>query len=109
MIFDKINFIISLLSSSTVVSGQQNLLKLFVADTIGNTNINKVEYRITSQIGRESATIIIDWEEMAQDDTFYTSNFTPTFTGTPQLLLSVRITDYIGNTYLLSATLTGGS
>lgn len=107
MIFDKINFILNILSSNTIISGQQNLLKIFVADTIADTDIDTVQFRILEKDGRNTSVVIIDWTEMTPQTTFYTNEFTPTYTKTTQLLLQVKVTDIDGNNYLLTSNMVG--
>ena len=107
MIFDKINFILNILSSNTILANKQNLLKLFVADTISDTNIQTVEFRLVETDGRNTSNVIVNWTEMAQNDTFYTYNFTPVFTKPLNMLLSVKVTDFEDNNYILSANLKG--
>lgn len=97
----------NILSSNILLSNQQNLVKLFIADTIGNTSIQTVEFRIVEKDGRNTSTEIIGWTEMNQSDTFYSYSFTPTFTKNTQLLLQVKVTDYDDDNYLLSSNLTG--
>lgn len=107
MIFDKINFILNILSSNTIISGEQNLLKIFVADTIANTNIQTVEFRLTEKDGRNLTNVILDWTELDQSETFFTYTFTPILDKPMQLLLSVKVTDYDDNNYLLSSNMQG--
>ena len=107
MIFDKINFTLNILSSNTILASKQNLLKLYVADTISDTNIETVEYRIVAPDGRNTSNVIVNWTEMTQNDTFYTHEFTPTFTTPLNLQLSVKVTDYAGNNYILTENLKG--
>lgn len=107
MIFDKINFILNILSSNTLISGKQNLLKIFVADTISDTNIQTVEFRLQEKDGRNTSTAIIDWTEMEQKDTFFTYSFTPAFSKSTPVLLTIKITDYSDNNYIITANMQG--
>lgn len=107
MIFDKINFILNILSSNTVISGKQNLLKIFVADTIADTEIQTVEFRLLEKDGRNASVTIIDWTEMTAINTFYSYEYTPTLTKNIPILLQVKVTDANDNNYLLTANMTG--
>ena len=107
MIFDKINFILNILSSNIIISGKQNLLKIFVADTIADTEIQKVEFRLLEKDGRNTSVIIIDWTEMTAINTFYSHEFTPTLTKNSPILLQVKVTDTEDNNYLLTSNMTG--
>lgn len=107
MIFDKINFVLDVLSSETIIANNQNLIKLFIADSIGQTPITEAEYRITLKDGRNVATAIQDWTSLDISGTFYESSFTPVFTADCTFELGVRVTDKYDNKYFLQSTLKG--
>lgn len=111
MNFDKINFVLNVLSSSTVLAEQQNLMKLFVVDSIGDTEIQTVEFRLQQKDGRNAATTIVEWTELTATGTFYEATYSPEFTATTSLTLGlqVKITDALGNSFLLEDSLKGVS
>lgn len=107
MIFDKINFVLDVLSSETIIANNQNLIKLFIADSIGQTPIIEAEYRITLKDGRNAAVAIQNWTSLTLSGTFYEDNFTPTFTADSTFELGIRITDKYDNKYFLQSNLKG--
>ena len=107
MQFDKINFVLNVLSSERLLSGSQNYIKLFVVDSIAETPILRVEYKIQETDGRNTATVIQDWTELYISGTFYEHSFTPTLTKSGTLEMLVKIIDTQYNTYLLSTTMEG--
>lgn len=107
MNFDKINFVLDVLSSETILSGVQNYIKLFIKDSIGDTEILQVEYKISMKDGRNTSDIIVDWTTLLSSSTFYETSFTPTLIKNSQLELAIRITDINNNLYFLSDNLEG--
>lgn len=107
MNFDKINFVLDVLSSETILSGVQNYIKLFIKDSIGDTEILQVEYKISMKDGRNTSDIIEEWTTLLSSGTFYETSFTPTLSKNSQLELAIRITDTNGNKYFLSSNLEG--
>ncbi len=107
MKFDKINFVLNVLSSEVVLKGKQNLIKLFIVDSIADTQISEVEYKLQINDGRNAATIIQDWATLEQLGDFFTDTYTPTFTNKSTIELLVRITDTDGNIYAMSHNLQG--
>lgn len=107
MKFDKINFVLNVLSSEVVLKGKQNLIKLFIVDSIADTQISEVEYKLQINDGRNAATIIQDWATLEQLGDFFTDTYTPTFQTKSNIELLVRITDTDGNIYAMSHNLQG--
>lgn len=107
MKFDKINFVLNVLSSEVVLKGKQNLIKLFIVDSIADTQISEVEYKLQINDGRNAATIIQDWAALEQLGDFFTDTYTPTFINKSNIELLVRITDTEGNIYAMSHNLQG--
>jgi len=107
MKFDKINFVLNVLSSEVVLKGKQNLIKLFIVDSIADTQISEVEYKLQINDGRNAATIIQDWATLEQFGDFFTDTYIPTFTNKSTIELLVRITDTDGNIYAMSHNLQG--
>ena len=107
MKFDKINFVLNVLSSEVVLKGKQNLIKLFIVDSIADTQISEVEYKLQINDGRNAATIVQDWTALEQWGDFFTDTYTPTFTTKSNIELLVRITDTDGNIYAMSHNLQG--
>ena len=107
MKFDKINFVLNILSSETVLSGNQNLIKLFVMDSIADTIISSVEYKLQINEGRNASIIIQDWVQLSKEGEFYQDSYTPTFTANHPIQLLVKITDTDSNIYILTGNLQG--
>ena len=107
MKFDKINFVLNVLSSEVVLKGKQNLIKLFIVDSIADTQISEVEYKLQINEGRNAATIVQDWTVLEQLGDFFTDTYTPTFQTKSNIELLVRITDTDGNIYAMSHNLQG--
>lgn len=107
MIFDKINFVLNILSSDIIVSDKQNLIKLFIVDSIADTQINKVEYSLSITEGRNTSTQIIANTELSKIGMFYEHTFTPTLSKESTLLLKVLITDINDNVYVLTENMKG--
>ena len=107
MKFDKINFVLNVLSSEVVLKGKQNLIKLFIVDSIADTQISEVEYKLQINDGRTATTIVKDWATLEQLGDFFTDTYIPTFTNKSTIELLVRITDTDGNIYAMSHNLQG--
>ena len=107
MKFDKINFVLNVLSSEIVLSGNQNLMKLFIVDSIADTPISSVEYKLQINDGRNAATVIKAWTALEQNENFFIDSYTPTFATKCNIELLVRVTDNDSNIYLLSHNLQG--
>lgn len=107
MQFNTTNFVLDILSSDTILAENQTLLKVFIADSIGKTPIESVEYKITQTVGRNNITLIQDWEFMEVSGTFYKAEFTPSFTTKGQFEIMFRVTDTDLNTYPLQSILEG--
>ena len=107
MKFDKINFVLNVLSSEVVLKGKQNLIKLFIVDSIADTQISEVEYKLQINDGRNAATIVQDWAALEQLGDFFTDTYIPTFANKSNIELLVRITDTDGNIYAMSHNLQG--
>lgn len=101
-ILDKINFIAELLTDDTIIADEQNLMKLLVQDTIANTSVSSVEFRVI--VGNRSGeTTVIDWVNVpvtSQSDIFEVQ-YTPNFTDESKAELEVKITDTDSNIYLV--------
>ena len=107
MKFDKINFVLNVLSSEVVLKGKQNLIKLFIVDSIADTQISEVEYKLQINDGRTATTIVKDWATLEQLGDFFTDTYIPTFTNKSNIELLVRITDTDSNIYAMSHNLQG--
>lgn len=107
MKFDKINFVLNVLSSEVVLKGKQNLIKLFIVDSIADTQISEVEYKLQINDGRTATTIVKDWATLEQLGDFFTDTYIPTFANKSNIELLVRITDTDGNIYAMSHNLQG--
>ena len=107
MKFDKINFVLNVLSSEVVLKGKQNLIKLFIVDSIADTQISEVEYKLQINDGRTNTTIVKDWVTLEQLGDFFTDTYIPTFVNKSNIELLVRITDTDGNIYAMSHNLQG--
>lgn len=107
MKFDKINFVLNVLSSEVVLKGKQNLIKLFIVDSIADTQISEVEYKLQINDGRTNTTIVKDWATLEQLGDFFTDTYIPTFANKSNIELLVRITDTDGNIYAMSHNLQG--
>lgn len=107
-LFDKIYFSAELLSSETILSGQQNLIKFLISDAIGMTEISNVEFRLRV-VDRTDVTkaTLVDWtpfEETSYED-IYIIETTPTFTAitdtTAKTVADIKIEDINGNVFYL--------
>ncbi len=107
MKFDKINFVLNVLSSEVVLKGKQNLIKLFIVDSIADTQISEVEYKLQINDGRTATTIVKDWTALEQLGDFFTDTYIPTFANKSNIELLIRITDTDGNIYAMSHNLQG--
>ena len=107
MKFDKINFVLNVLSSEVVLKGKQNLIKLFIVDSIADTQISEVEYKLQINDGRTNTTIVKDWAALEQLGDFFTDTYIPTFANKSNIELLVRITDTDDNIYAMSHNLQG--
>ena len=107
MKFDKINFVLNVLSSEVVLKGKQNLIKLFIVDSIADTQISEVEYKLQINDGRTATILVKDWATLEQLGDFFTDIYIPTFTNKSTIELLVRITDTDGNIYAMSHNLQG--
>ena len=107
MKFDKINFVLNVLSSEVVLKGKQNLIKLFIVDSIADTQISEVEYKLQINDGRTATTIVKDWATLEQLGDFFTDAYIPTFANKSTIELLIRITDTDGNIYAMSHNLQG--
>lgn len=107
MKFDKINFVLNVLSSEVVLKGKQNLIKLFIVDSIADTQISEVEYKLQINDGRTATILVKDWATLEQLGDFFTDTYIPTFTNKSTIELLVRITDTDGNIYAMSHNLQG--
>ena len=107
MKFDKINFVLNVLSSEVVLKGKQNLIKLFIVDSIADTQISEVEYKLQINEGRTATILVKDWATLEQLGDFFTDTYIPTFTNKSTIELLVRITDTDGNIYAMSHNLQG--
>lgn len=110
-LFDKIYFSAELLSSETIISGQQNLIKFLVSDAIGMTEISEVEFRLrTADRTDKTVATLINWT--AFDETIYNDVYkieiTPTFTlsadTTLKVIADIKVTDIDGNVFYLQNT-----
>lgn len=110
-LFDKVYFSAELLSSETVISGKQNLIKFLISDTIGMTEIDTIEFRLRN-VDRTDITkaIIIDWTEfiITEYEDIYKIETTPTFTAitvtTDKTIADIKVTDTDGNVHILTNT-----
>lgn len=107
MNFDKINFVLNVLSSDTIIANEQNLIKLFVVDSIAETEISNVSFRLLERDGRNTSNTIVDWTELTLNKTFYELTYTPTFSKNTKLLLQVKVLDLDSSVYLLESNLEG--
>ena len=107
MKFDKINFVLNVLSSEVVLSGKQNLIKLFIVDSIADTQISEVEYKLQINDGRTATILVKDWATLEQLGDFFTDTYIPTFTNKSNIELLIRITDTDSNIYAMSHNLQG--
>ena len=107
MKFDKINFVLNVLSSEVVLKGKQNLIKLFIVDSIADTQISEVEYKLQINDGRTATILVKDWAALEQLGDFFTDTYVPTFANKSNIELLVRITDTDGNIYAMSHNLQG--
>lgn len=107
MRFNEINFALDILSPKKIISGKQNVMRLFVADYISNTNIATVEFRIVFKDGRNTPVQIVPYTLLDNLNGFYETSYTPTLTSISGLALQVRVTDDLANVYLLESTLEG--
>ena len=107
MKFDKINFVLNVLSSEVVLKGKQNLIKLFIVDSIADTQISEVEYKLQINDGRTATTVIKDWATLEQLGDFFTDTYIPTVANKSTIELLVRITDTDDNIYAMSHNLQG--
>ena len=107
MKFDKINFVLNVLSSEVVLKGKQNLIKLFIVDSIADTQISEVEYKLQINDGRTNTTIVKDWATLEQLGDFFTDTYIPTFANKSNIELLIRITDTDDNIYAMSHNLQG--
>ena len=107
MKFDKINFVLNVLSSEVVLSGKQNLIKLFIVDSIADTQISEVEYKLQINEGRTATILVKDWTTLEQLGDFFTDTYIPTFANKSNIELLIRITDTDSNIYAMSHNLQG--
>lgn len=107
MKFDKINFVLNVLSSEVVLKGKQNLIKLFIVDSIADTQISEVEYKLQINDGRTATILVKDWATLEQLGDFFTDTYIPTFANKSNIELLIRITDTDGNIYAMSHNLQG--
>ncbi len=107
MKFDKINFVLNVLSSEVVLKGKQNLIKLFIVDSIADTQISEVEYKLQINDGRTATILVKDWATLEQLGDFFTDTYIPTFANKSSIELLIRITDTDGNIYAMSHNLQG--
>lgn len=111
-LFDKVYFSAELLSSETILSGQQNLIKFLISDTIGMTEIDTVEFRLRN-VDRTDLTknTIIPWTEFetTEYEDIYKIETTPVFTAitvtTDKTVADIKVTDTDGNVYILTNAL----
>ena len=107
MKFDKINFVLNVLSSEVVLAGKQNLSKLFIVESRADTQITEVEYKLQINEGRTSTILVKDWTTLEQLGDFFTDTYVPTFTNKSNIELLIRITDTDSNIYAMSHNLQG--
>ena len=107
MKFDKINFVLNVLSSEVVLKGKQNLIKLFIVDSIADTQISEVEYKLQINEGRTATILVKDWATLATLGDIFTDTYIPTFTNKSTTELLVRITDTDSNIYAMSHYIQG--
>jgi len=110
-LFDKVYFSAELLSSETILSGEQNLIKFLISDTIGMTEIDTIEFRLRN-VDRDNTTkqVIIEWTPFVETsyEDIYSIEITPVFTistiATDKTIADIKITDIDGNVFYLVNT-----
>ena len=107
-IFDKIYFSAELLSSETILSGQQNLIRFLISDAIANTEIKSIEFRLrTVDRTDKTLTTLIDWIAFigTNNEDIYEIETTPTFTAptdtTTKVTADIKITDIDDNIFYI--------
>lgn len=107
-LFDKIYFSAELLSSETILSGQQNLIRFLISDAIANTEIKNIEFRlrIVDRTDKTLTTLInwITFTETSSEDIFEIE-ITPTFTAptdtTTKVIADIKIIDIEDNIFYI--------
>lgn len=97
MEFNRQFFVADLLTSDTLISGEQNLIKLYVADLIQKTSIGSVYITILGS-GRNSV-VHLERTLMQGSDNFYQFTFTPAITSPEKLKLLIEVVDNDFNVY----------
>lgn len=97
MEFNRQYFVADILSSDTLISGEQNLIKIYVSDLISNTEIANVF--ITLATGSRTPVAVVGKTLMDFDGKFYSLSFVPTVTVGSSLNLLIEVVDTFGNTY----------
>lgn len=107
-LFDKIYFSAELLSSETILSGQQNLIRFLISDAIANTEIKNIEFRLRT-IDRTEKTLatLIEWTAFTEtiNEDIFEIEITPTFTAptdtTTKVIADIKIEDINGNIFYI--------
>jgi len=101
MEFNRQFFVADLLSSDTLISEQQNYLKLYIADLIQKTEISTVYVTLLGS-GRNTAVVHLQQTEMLGGNNFFHLTFTPIVAGPEKLKLLLEVVDMDANVYPLT-------
>lgn len=111
-LFDKVYFSAELLSSEYIVSGVQNEVKFLISDTIGQTEIDTVSFRLrtvkTTDRTEATVTTILNWTDLdVTNEDRFNVQFTPTFVNASDIkvIADIKVTDLQGNVYYLTNSL----
>lgn len=107
-LFDKIYFSAELLSSETILSGQQNLIRFLISDAIANTEIKNIEFRVRT-VDRTEKTLatLIEWTAFTEtiNEDIFEIEITPTFTAptdtTTKVIADIKIEDINDNIFYI--------
>jgi hypothetical protein len=107
-LFDKIYFSAELLSSETILSGQQNIIRFLISDAIANTEIKNIEFRLR-MVDRTEKTLatLIEWTAFTEtiNEDIFEIEITPTFTAptdtTTKVIADIKIIDIDDNTFYI--------
>jgi len=101
MEFNRQFFVADLLTSDTLISEEQNIIKLYVADLIQKTEISSVYITLLGS-GRNSSVIHLQQTEMSGGNNFFHLTFTPIVPSPEKLKLLLEVVDVDNNTYPLT-------